>query len=133
MRTSTQARGKWMNNLRTELNKILESIHPRVYFMEAPDKVEFPYLVYDLPQSYFNDDLEVFNLDVDVWDDKDDTTEIETLSQAIWNMFNKYYHIDENMQFSIYRANRMTIEDDDPRIRRRTLMFNIRYHDRSVN
>lgn len=122
-----------MNKLRTELNKILKSIHPRVHFMKAPDAVVFPYLVYDLPQSYFDDDQEVFNLDIDVWDNKEDTTDLEVLSQSIWNILNKYYHLDENMQFTIYRLNRFTVEDDDPRIRRRTLLFNVKYYDRSVN
>lgn len=131
-----------MIKLRSELNKILKSIHPnvtidgrsksRVYFQHANEDAPFPYIVYDLPQSYFDNDLEIFNLDIDVWDDKVDTTELETLSQTIWDMLNKYYHIDENMQFTIYRQNRLTIEDDDPRIRRRTLIFNIKYYDRSV-
>ena len=122
-----------MNKLRIELNKILKTIHPRVYFMKAPDTVVFPYVVYDLPQSYFDDGLEVFNLDIDVWDDKTDTTEIETLAQSIWNTLHKYYFINNDIQFTTYRINRMTIQDDDPRIRRRTLMFNIRYYDRSVS
>lgn len=131
-----------MIKLRTELNKILKSIHPniivdgksksRVYFQDANDEAPFPYLVYDLPQSYFDDDLEIFNLDIDLWDNKEDTTELEILSQSIWNELNRYHFINEDMQFSVYRQNRLTIEDDDPRIRRRTLMFQLRYHDRSV-
>lgn len=132
-----------MIKLRTELNKILKAIHPnitvdgksksRVHFQYASDDTPFPYIVYDLPQSYSDEDLEIFNLDIDVWDNKTDTTEIETLSQTIWNVLNKYRHIDENMQFTIYRYNRGAIEDDDSRIRRRTLMFQIRYYDRSVS
>lgn len=122
-----------MNKLRTELNKILKEIHPRVYYMKAPDTAIFPYLVYDLPQSYFEDNLEVFNLDVDIWDDKTDTTEIETLAQSVWNGLNSCYFINEDMQFSIHRQTRLTVEDDDPRIRRRTLIFTLRYYDRSVN
>lgn len=122
-----------MIKLRTELNKILKSIHPRVYYMKASDTAIFPYIVYDLPQSYFEDNLEVFNLDIDIWDNNVDTTELENLAQSIWNALNKYYHIDENIQFAIYRESRHTLEDDDPRIRRRTLIFNIRYYDRGVN
>ncbi|CAK7001957.1 hypothetical protein [Tissierella sp.] len=132
-----------MNKLRTQLNKILKSIHPnaivqgksksRVHFQFPTDETPFPYIVYDLPQSYFEDDLEVFNLDVDIWDNKTDTTEIETLSQAIWNELNRYHFINNDMQFTIYRQSRLTIEDDDPRIRRRTLIFQLRYYDRSVN
>lgn len=123
-----------MNKLRTQLNKILKSIHPTVFYKKAPDDAIFPYLVYDLPQSYYEDDLETFNLDIDIWDKpvEGDTEELETLSQAIWNELNSYYFINEDMQFSIHRQSRLTIEDDDPRIGRRTLIFNLRYYDRSV-
>lgn len=143
MMTSIRVMVMIVNKLRTELNKILKSIHPnitvdgksksRVYFEDAPDTVPFPYIVYNLPQSFTIDDQENFNLDIDVWDNNEITTALETLSQSIWDELNRYYHIDENMQFTTYRINRMTIQDDDPRIRRRTLMFNIRYYDRSVS
>lgn len=121
-----------MIKLRTELSKILKEIHSRVYYEKAPSTAIFPYLVYDLPQSYFEDDLEVFNLDIDIWDNNTDTTEIETLAQSIWNGLDRLHHIGKNMQFSIYRQNRLTVGDDDPRIRRRTLIFSLRYYDRSV-
>lgn len=121
-----------MIELRKQLNKILKSIHPRVYYMKATDKETFPYIVYDLPQSYSNDDQEIFNLDIDIWDNNQDTTELEILSGTIWNELDRYHFIDEGTQFSIYRQGRFTIDDDDPRIKRRTLTFNIRYFDRRV-
>lgn len=122
-----------MIKLRTELNKLLKEIHPRVYFMKASDTASFPYIVYDLPQSYSDDDLEVFNLDIDIWDNNADTTEIEVLTDQIWKALDRLYLINGDMQISIYRQSRHTLDDDDPRIRRRTLMFNVRYYDRSVN
>lgn len=121
-----------MIELRKQLNKILKTIHPRVYYMKATDKKTFPYIVYDLPQSYSDGEQEIFNLDIDVWDNNQDTTELETLSRIIWNELDRYHFIDEDMQFSIYRQGRFTIDDDDPRIKRRTLTFNIRYFNRRV-
>ena len=134
-----------MIKLRTELNKILKEIHPnvtvdgksmsRVHFQGALDTTPFPYIVYDLPQSYLADDQETFNLDVDVWDKPSDgnTTELETLCSSIWKVLNRYYHIDDDIQFTIYRASRHTVDDDDRTIKRRLLTFNIKYHDRRVN
>lgn len=122
-----------MNKLRAELNKTLRTIHPRVYYMTSRDTEAFPYIVYDLPQGYFEDGLEVFNLDVDIWDNQTDTTEIELLAQSIWDKFNRYHFINEDMQFAIYRQARLTVHDDDPRIKRRTLIFQLRYYDRSVS
>lgn len=122
-----------MIELRVELNKLLKEIHPRVYFMKAPDTATFPYIVYDLPQSFTDDDLEVFNLDIDIWDNNTDTTEIESLANQIWKALDRLNFINDDVQFSIYRQSRHTVEDDDPRIRRRTLIFSVRYYDRSVN
>lgn len=122
-----------MIKLRTELNKILKEIHPRVFFMRASDTTVFPYIVYDLPVSFTDDDVEVFNLDIDIWDGNTDTTELEALTNTIWKALDSLYFINEDMQFSIYRQSRHTVEDDDPRIKRRTLIFSLRYYDRRVN
>lgn len=122
-----------MINLRIQLNNILKSIHPRVYFQVAPDTATFPYIVYDLPNSFSNEEQDIFNLDVDIWDNDSDTTEIETLSQLIWKDLHMYRHIDNNIQFSIYRMNRLALTDDDVRIRRRKLIFQVKYYDRKVN
>ncbi|MDR7870308.1 MAG: hypothetical protein RIN55_05580 [Tissierellaceae bacterium] len=131
-----------MIKLRIELNKILKSIHPniiiegksisRVHFQKATDTTPYPYIVYDFPQGYDNEGQEIFNLDIDIWDNNIDTTELETLAGAIWKKLNKYYFIDDDMQFSIHRVSRFTVDEDDD-IKRRTLMFNIRYYDRRVN
>lgn len=124
-----------MINLRVQLNKILRTIHPRVYFQVATDTASFPYVTYDLPNSFINEEQDIFNLDVDIWDMpvNGDTTELEILSSAFWKGLNKYRYIDENIQFSIYRMNRLSLTDDDVRIKRKKLIFQIRYYDRKVN
>lgn len=120
-----------MKMLRIELSKHLKTIHPRVYFQQAPAKREYPYLIYNLPNSFDNEQQEVFVLDVDVWDYTDDTTTIEDLSSAVWKALNHHYHIDENIQFSVYRATRLVLEDEDPTFKRRKLIFDLRYISRN--
>lgn len=133
-----------MINLRKELNKILKSIHPnitvdgksksRVHYENALDDTPFPYIVYNLPNSFTNEDQDIFNLDIDIWDmpEGGDTTIIETLTSKIWKHFHKLYYIDNNIQFSTYRMNKLNVEDDDKRIKRRKLIFQLRYYDREV-
>lgn len=120
-----------MLELRKVLNSLLKTHHPRVYYQKATDKDQFPYIVYNLPNSFDNEQQEVFNLDVDIWDMDADTTTIETLTGQLWKAFNGYYHIDANIQFTTYRANRLTLEDDDSNIKRRKLIFELRYFDRN--
>lgn len=121
-----------MIKLRTQLTALLKTIHPRVYSENASDKTAYPYLVYDLPNSTDNEEQELFLLDVDVWDDKTDTTEIEILASKVWATLHKFTHIDADMQFSINRMTRGTLKDEDPRIKRRKLTFEVRYFNRKL-
>lgn len=113
----------------------MKSIHPRVYFQQALNTAAFPYVIYNLPNSFTNEEQEIFNLDVDIWDmpEEENTTEIEAIASAYWKALHKYKYIDDNIQFSIYRENRFTVEDEDSRIKRRRLVFQVRYYDRKVN
>lgn len=120
-----------MIELRTALREIIKQYHPRVYYQNAPSTAHYPYIVYNLPNSFDNEQQEVFNLDIDLWNLGAGTTELETLANNLWKVFNNYYHIDPNMQFSIHRANRLSLEDDNPDIKRRKLIFELRYFDRT--
>lgn len=119
-----------MKLLRIELNRLLRTHHSRVYYQQAPTKREYPYLIYNLSNSFDNEQQEVFFLDVDVWDYTSDTTAIEDLAGLLWKVLNKHRHVDDNIQFSIYRSTRLSPEDDDPMFKRRKLIFELRYFDR---
>ena len=111
----------------------LEESHHEVYFEQAPSEAIFPYVVYTFPNSFTVEEQEIFVLDVDIWDDKQDTTALETLASSIWKALNRYLHIDENIQFTIYRSNRLPeLEDDNPAIKRRKLIFELKYYNRSA-
>lgn len=123
-----------MIELRKQIQAILKTIHPTIYSKNSIDIVDFPYIVYSTPNSFFIEDQEVFNLDIDIWDmpEDGDTTIIETLSNEVWNKLNKLKYIDENIQFSIYRMNRMNVENEDKRIERRKLIFSLKFYDRRI-
>lgn len=120
-----------MIHLRTSLTTLLKSVHPNVNFEQAPKDQTFPYIVFNFLPSFQNEDQEVVVMDVDVWDNKSDTTEIETLANTIWRALNKYHYIDENIQFTIYKSTRFPeLEDNNPLIKRRKLTFEVKYFDR---
>ena len=129
-----------MIEIRKIINSHLKALHPnvvvngisksRVHFQKAPDDTPLPYIVFDLPNSFTSEDLENFVLDVDIWDNNTDTTQLETLAAQIWKSLHKLRIINNKAQLSVYRSNRLTLTDDDPRIRRRKLTFQVKYFDR---
>ncbi|MDZ4063483.1 MAG: hypothetical protein U1E22_02340, partial [Coriobacteriia bacterium] len=69
--------------LRQALQSFLLSVCPRVSYGRADPVAPFPRLVFDLPNSHDDGEVEVFLLDVDGWDDSTDTTALETLMAAV--------------------------------------------------
>lgn len=122
-----------MIHLRREIIQLLRQYHDRVYFQKSPNSILFPYVIYDFPNSFMEEDQEIYNLDVDIWDNKDDTTELETIASTIWKALHRYRHLDDDIQFSIYRENRLPpLDEDEKHIKRRKLIFQVRYFDREV-
>jgi hypothetical protein len=121
---------------------VLKSKHDRVYFQSAPSKIEdpdnpgvyistpFPYIVYDLPNSVDDGSMEQFVLDIDAWDNKTDTTTLETLIDSIdKELHRKTVMINGVLAVTFYRENRLSLIDDDPTIRRRKYIYQIRTHE----
>ena len=118
-----------MNRIRPALHGILTAIHPQVYFLRAPKDAEFPYLVYDLPNSFWDAEQEIWSLDVDVWDIAEDTTVLEGLARQVSDTLHRLRYMDADIVFKVYRINRLALDDDDDRIRRRKVMFELRAFD----
>lgn len=104
----------------------LNEVHSRVYFELAPQNAEFPYIVYKFPNSNRDEHREDFTLEIDIWDNKADTTELETITDNIDKKLNRLQILDENFHVSIYRINRLMVPDTDPSIHRRQLRYNVK-------
>jgi len=117
--------------LRKAIMRKLKEYHSSVYFEQSPEDTLFPYVVFTFPNSFTNEHQEIFVMDVDIWDNREDTTDLETLSSTIWRGLNRYFYIDEHIQISVYRSNRLfDLEDNNPRIKRRKLIFEVKYFER---
>ncbi|TYS68658.1 hypothetical protein FZC76_06845 [Sutcliffiella horikoshii] len=119
-----------MIELRNALKPLLTLHYPKVYYQKVPDIIIYPHVVYDLPTSFVDEDIEVFNLDVDIYDNNLDTTSIEEISDKFWRGLDKARYLDENIQFTIYRENRLPPINTDTNINQRKLIFQLRYFDR---
>lgn len=115
-------------DLRTAIRGILMTAHPRVYYEDAPKSATFPYLVYDIPSSFDDGDIEVFVLDVDGWDDPTagDTTALETLMEAADAALQRSVINQAGIAAPIYRDSRLSLNDPDERIIRRKYTYQVR-------
>lgn len=122
-----------MIRLRSQLTSLLKLYHPQVHYQTAPSTATFPYIVLNLPNSFTNEEQEIFSLDIDLWDNKADTTVLETLASKLWKELNHYRYSDDEIQFSIYRENRIPeLDETEIGIRRRKLIFQLRYFDKTL-
>lgn len=127
-----------------EFSKVIRSYlitkHPRVYKAKAPATAQFPYITFRLPSSFNTNPSEDFTLEVDTWDDKEDTTALETLADSIDGDgdslnptgLDKKTIVSNGLTATFYREARGEIEDDDPRINRRQLRYRVRTYYKGV-
>jgi hypothetical protein len=114
--------------IRKAIQSLLKTIHPRVYFEVADNKAAYPYLVYDLPNSIDDGTMENFVLEVDGWDQPTDgdTTALETLMSTADDVLHKAVIRPPGIALIIYRDNRLSLRDDDERLRRRKYRYQVR-------
>lgn len=113
------------------VRSLLLPVHPRVWPERAPDGAAYPYLVINLPNSVDMSDTEVFVLDVDGWDVPADGSPaaLEVLMGKADRALNwRTALLPGQLAMTFYRDTRLSLEDDDPRIRRRKYIYQVRTH-----
>jgi hypothetical protein len=118
-----------MIEIRKAILTQLKTIHPRVYFQRAPTSAVYPYLVYNLPNSTDDGTLENFVLDVDAWDNSTNTTAIETLIDSADDVLHRKTVIVGALSMTLYRENRLVLEDDDVSLLRRKYIYQVRVYE----
>jgi len=121
-----------MIRLRRALEPQLDAVHSRTWYEDAPNDAEYPYLVYNFPNDL--DDGEGFCnvvLDIDGWDapEAGDTTALENLMAAVDAAINKKTLIADDIVVTFYRNNKLSLDDDDERIKRRKYIYQARLFD----
>ena len=121
-----------MKTIRQAIKSELTSIHPRVYFLNAPQNgtAQFPYLVYTIEITDLDDGLRMVTLDVDGWDNKEDTTELEDLMVSVKNGLNRQVILNDNLFMSMFLDRQLVVPDDNPQLSRRTNIFLGRLYER---
>jgi len=113
-----------MIEIRKALNPFLKSLHPRVYFNQAPQTAVFPYLKYDLQMYPDGEGNELVTLEVDGWDSNTagDPMPVELLMDSLKALDKKTLSTDL-ITVTFFLENRLTVEDDNKDIKHRKYSY----------
>lgn len=115
--------------LRVELQRLLKTLTTNVYYEGNQDPAVYPRLVFELNEVSYDSGKTLFQLEVNIIDYGTSTRTVEDLADTVQNALNKYYFINSEIQFSVYRGLRQKVEEDDKKIIRRRLLFEIHLHE----
>lgn len=116
--------------LRAVLTARLQTICPQVYYGQADTKAARPYLVYTLDQLGQEDDMHQLELEINVTDYGVDTATVETIADSIMDAFDKWYYIDDAIQFAAYPDRCQSVTEDDRNVIRRRLLIELHFYER---
>lgn len=117
-----------MQEVRKAVYTYLKTLHSRVYFQQAPETAIFPYIVYDIPNSFSDGEGgEIITLDIDGWDmdTTGDTTIIENLMNTI-NAIDKKTLSTTEITITLFLDNKIPLIDEDKTIYRRKYIYSAR-------
>lgn len=113
-----------MNDLQVWVENRLKMVHSSVHLEKAPDKTKFPYITYELDIPGDDEDYrQDIVLEVDVWGNSPNTTEIDGYCNEIDALFHREYENNADFQVSCYRISRLMVPDPDEKIRHRNLKY----------
>ena len=115
--------------LRKQLQIILKTVADRVHYEEAPSTESYPYVVYEVSELVYNYGLTTMQLEINVLDYGTSSGVVEQLADLIQDTLHKCYFINEIIQFSIYKGNKIIIKEEDKQIIRRRMNFEIQLHE----
>lgn len=120
-----------MNNLLEYIFTKLSETQKPVYFEIAPQKASLPYIVFKLPNSVtVESDRMDYVLQIDLWDNKADTSALETLTSDIDKSLYRLQYMDATQFIKFERESRLMIPDPDPTIKRRQLRYTVKHYER---
>lgn len=115
--------------LRVELQRLFKTLTTKVYYEGNQDPAVYPRLVYELNEVFYDSGKTLYQLEVNIFEHGTSTRTVEDLADNLQKILNKYYFINDEIQFAVYRGSRQKIEEDDKLTIRRRLLFEIHLHE----
>lgn len=114
------------NEIKLQITKMLEGKCKNVFFETAETEI-FPYVVYEIEQSQEEEGKISCTLEVNCID-KGTSVNVEKLADEIQEMFSEFRFENEKISFYTYKDKRQTIQEEDKKIRRRRLLFELNWY-----
>jgi hypothetical protein len=115
--------------LRKILNGLFETLITEVHYDTVDDDAPYPHLQYEVREILYNDGKTVIDLEINIFDYGTGSRVIEELADDLQDLLHKYHFINDKIQFTCYKSTRNIVEEEDKKIRRRRLTFEIQLHE----
>ena len=116
--------------LRTELRNHMLEACSNVYYEEAPTPYRYPYVVYEIQELSHTDGKTLCQMEVNAIDYGKDSKRIENISDQVQDIFNHLYVLTSGLQFSVHMDRRQIVREQDKKVLRRRMLFEIHLHER---
>ncbi len=118
-----------MNEILQVIFRVLKNYSDTVYYEDAPSKVGYPYIVYNLEDGY-RSHREEYILTLDFWDRNQSSSDIESLVDIYDKHLENKLIVTEFFSIRLSRMQRLKIEDEDKGLKRRQLRFEVQIYQR---
>ena len=115
--------------LRDQIQAQLESVAQNVYFQKKPTRFGYPYVTFEMNELGYDSGKTLYQMEINVIDEGTSTAAVETIADDIQSLLHRLYYIGDTIQFVCYKDQRQTIREDDPKIHRRRMLFELHLHD----
>ena len=111
----------------------LRTVLDRVFYerIKEPEKIIYPYATFTLASSSDQNNRMTFILEIDIWDNNQDTSTLETLTWDVKKAIDHYVFDNTDVSYHAYIINILNIPDEDENLRRRQLRFEFKTYLRS--
>lgn len=117
--------------VRTALKTVISGVVANTHYDHANKDTAFPYCVYIVDEVLHDEFQTVCNLEINVMDYGSSSAVCETLADNLQKALDHYHFIDGDVEFETYIDTRNIVQEEDKKIIRRRLLFELRLRERS--
>lgn len=114
-----------IREFKKEIISILKDVPCPVGFNTVPDESVYPHVILDLPTSAYQEGLDLFMLDVDVWDKGLSTKSVDEIAELVRDKLDRVRICIEELHAAIYYQSMGNVGSEDPSLKRKVLTFQV--------